>query len=155
MTRIALVSLLIVAGCTIERRPAGAAFSDDFNRAQLGDAWLNTGGDYRIVDGELVISGAHNKPLWLKTPLPRDAVIEVDAWSNDPAGDIKLEAWGDGKSFATSLSYTATSYVFIFGGWKNSISALCRMNEHGADRKARSDVRVEKGKKYHFRITRK
>src|SRR5688572_16894879 len=131
MIRIAL-SLLILSGCTIERRPEGKAFSDDFNRAQLGDAYLNTGGDYRIVDGELVISGARNKPLWLKQAIPRDAVIEVDAWSNNPIGDIKLEAWGDGKSFATTLSYTATSYVFIFGGWNNTISALCRMNEHGS-----------------------
>src|SRR5262249_51764292 len=73
----------------------------------------------------------------------------------DDAGDIKLEVWGDGKSAATEASYTASSYVFIFGGWHNQLSALCRMNEHGADRKVRSDPRVEKGRRYHFRIARK
>src|SRR5262249_2879227 len=103
---------------------------------------------------ELVIDHGYNHPLWLTKAIPRDASIELDAWSNDDAGDIKLEAWGDGKSFATTTSYTATSYVFIFGGWHNQISALCRMNEHGADPHPRTDVKVEKGRHYHFRIAR-
>ena len=73
-----------------------------------------------------------------------DAVnVELDAWSNyDDAGDLKVEVWGDGRSYATSASYTATGYVFIFGGWHNQISAIARMNEHGQDRKTRNDVRV-------------
>lgn len=154
--RIALLCTLSAAlACTIERRPAGVATTDSFDRDALGDAWKNTGGTYKIVNGELTISRAYNHPLWLTRPLPRDGVIELDAWSNDPAGDIKLEAWGDGKSYATTTSYTATSYVFIFGGWHNAISAIARMNEHGNDRKARSDVRVVEGRKYHFRIERK
>jgi hypothetical protein len=147
--------LLLVAGCTVERRPAGKPFADDFERAALGDAWKVTGGGYRVEHGELVVSRAYNHPLWLTQALPRDGVVELDAWSNDDAGDIKLELWGDGKSFATEASYTATSYVFIFGGWHNQISAIARMNEHGADRRARSDARVEKGRHYHFRIARK
>jgi hypothetical protein len=82
-------------------------------------------------------------------------VIELDAWSNDEAGDIKLEAWGDGESFAHEASYTATSYVFIFGGWHNQLSAIARLDEHGKDRRTRADVRVVKGRRYHFRIARK
>jgi len=146
---------LLLAGCTIEKRPEGKPFADDFERAELGASWRNTGASYRIDKGELVIAQAHNHPLWLTSPIPRDAVIELDAWSNDDAGDIKIEAWGDGKSYATSLEYTATSYVFIFGGWHNTISAIARMNEHGADRRQRGDARVVKGKKYHFRIERR
>ncbi len=152
------VIFLCSAGCTIEKQqpvaPAGPS-SDDFQRSEIGSAWHDTGSSFRIADGELVVDNAHNHPLWLARPIPRDAVIELDAWSNDDAGDIKIEAWGDGRSYATSASYTATSYVFIFGGWHNTLSAIARMNEHGADRKTRNDVRVVKGKKYHWRISRK
>jgi hypothetical protein len=147
--------ITFTAACTIERQPAGAPFSDDFERSELGDNWNATGHGYRISDRELVVAGVHNHPLWLKSPLPRDAVVEVDCWSNDDAGDIKLEAWGDGKSYARSASYSATSYVFIFGGWHNTVSAIARMHEHGADRRTRTDVRVEKGRRYHFRIERR
>lgn len=158
MTRNALVSTLLalcaLSACKVERQPQGAPFFDDFQRSAIGDAWHATGDKYRIADGELVVDHAYNHPLWLKTPLPKDATVEVDVWSNDEAGDIKLELWGDGKSFAQQASYTATSYVFIFGGWHNTISAIARMNEHGADRRTRQDVHVEKGRRYHFRITR-
>jgi len=144
-----------VAGCKIEKLPPAGPSSDDFQRAELGDAWLSTGGTWRIENGELVIDHAYNHPLWLRRPIPEDAVIELDCWSNDAVGDLKVEAWGDGKSFATTPSYTATSYVFIFGGWHNTFSGIARMNEHGNDRRMRGDLRVEKGKKYHWRIARK
>jgi hypothetical protein len=144
-----------VAGCKIEKLPPAGPSSDDFQRGELGDAWQSTGGSWRIDKGELVVDHAYNHPLWLRRPIPENAVIEVDCWSNDDIGDLKLEAWGDGKSFATSVSYTATSYVFIFGGWHNTISALARMNEHGGDRRVRMDTRVERGKKYHWRISRR
>lgn len=150
-----IVFILLSAACKVEKRPEGVATFDDFERAELGNDWLATGSDYRIVNGEVVVAGARNHPLWLKRPLPADGVVELDVWSNDEAGDIKLELWGDGKSSATTVSYTATSYVFIFGGWKNSLSAIARMNEHGADRRVRADKKVEKGKKYHFRIERR
>jgi hypothetical protein len=151
----ALIFLATTAGCSIERQPEGKPFRDDFSAAAIGPAWKSTGGSYRIKDGELVIDHAYNHPLWLTSPLPRDGVVEFDVWSNDPAGDIKIELWGDGKSFATAASYTATSYVFIFGGWHNTISAIARMNEHGKDRVTRTDRKVEQGKKYHFRIERR
>ena len=154
--RLLLLSACALSACTIEKMEPPGPSSDDFQRAELGAAWKPTSdGNYRIVNGELVVDHAHNHPLWLKKPIPRDAVIEFDAWSNDPAGDIKVEAWGDGRSYATTVEYTATSYVFIFGGWHNTISAIARREEHGADRRQRSDVRVVRGQKYHFRIARK
>jgi Farnesoic acid 0-methyl transferase len=163
MTRAILCSCIILlctctfllCSCTIEKaQPAGPS-SDNFDRAELGAVWKQTGPGYRIVNGELVVDHAFNHPLWLQRPIPRDCIVELDVWSNDDAGDIKLELWGDGHSFATTASYTATSYVFIFGGWGNTISAVARMNEHGADRKTRTDLKVQKGKKYHFRIERR
>jgi hypothetical protein len=153
MRRGFLIALLLTA-CTVEKRPAGVATTDDFNRSELGDNWRATGAVYPIASGELVVSRAYNHPLWLTRPIPRDAIIELDAWSNDDAGDLKLEVWGDGKSHATEASYTASSYVFIFGGWHNQLSAIARMNEHGADRRTRADRKVEKGRHYHFRIER-
>jgi len=152
---IAVAVAVTIGGCKIERIPPAGPSSDDFERAAIGDAWNVTGGPWRIAAGELVVDHAYNHPIWLRKPIPEDAVIEVDVWSNDEAGDLKLEAWGDGKSAATTTSYTATSYVFIFGGWHNQLSGIARMNEHGADRKMRGDIRVVKGQKYHWRIARK
>ena len=150
-----LVVLMALLGAGCNKRPAGVATSDDFNRPGIGDNWKTDSEAYRITNGELVVQNAHNHPLWLTRALPRDGVIELDAWSNSDAGDIKIEAWGDGKSFAKAASYNATSYVFIFGGWQNHISAIARMDEHGADRKTRTDIKVVKGQKYHFRIERR
>lgn len=145
------------AGCK-EKPPALKApvFTDSFDRAELGPDWRVTAppGTYRIVNGELVVRGARNHPAWLVRELPRDAVIELDAWSQSPEGDIKVEVWGDGKSYATDIEYTSTGYVFIHGGWQNRVTALCRMEEHGHDRKARGDVPVVPGKKYHYLIAR-
>ncbi len=151
------VAALALAACKIEKLPPAGPSADDFERATLGDAWQTTGGgNWRIENGELVVDHAYNHPLWLKRPIPDDAVIELDCWSNDDAGDLKVEAWGDGKTFATDVSYTmASSYLFIFGGWRNTISTIARLNEHGNDRRARADVRVVRGKKYHWRIARK
>ena len=168
----------LAAGCTCEEMPAQrrapgeapaqpappaprgapitAAWSDNFDRAELGPDWHATAPAYRIENGALVTRTAYNHPLWLTRPLPRDAKIEFDCWSESDAGDLKVEVWGDGRSSATTRGqYTSTAYNFIFGGWNNQISTLARLNEHGADRKERSDVKVKKGQKYHWVITRK
>jgi hypothetical protein len=145
-----------LTACKVEKLTPAGPSSDDFDRAELGSAWVAPGGGkWRIADGALAIDHAYNRPLWLAQPIPEDAVVELDCWSNDPAGDLKVEIWGDGQSWAQTTSYTATSYVFIFGGWHNQISAIARMNEHGNDRKIRSDLRVELGRHYHWRIARK
>src|SRR3954454_5609820 len=88
--------VLALTGCKIEKLPPSGPSADDFNRSALGDAWNVTGGNWRIVDGALVIDHAYNHPAWLKKPIPEDALIEFDCWSNDPGGDLKVEAWGDG-----------------------------------------------------------
>ncbi len=135
-----------------------APFSDDFARAELGSDWHATDqAAYKIVGGELVVARAYNLPLWLERPIPRDCTIEFDAWSNDPAGDIKVEVWGDGKSFATgdrTAAYTSTAYNFIFGGWHNQLSTIARMHEHGEDRQTRAAPKVEVGRRYHWKIER-
>lgn len=135
-------------------------FSDDFEREELGDLWNNTGANWRIEDGQLTIRGARNRPLWLRRTLPRNVRIEFDVRSESPDGDIKVEVFGDGESRATTESYTATSYVVIFGGWGNTLNVLARMNEHGDDRVvggengSGSASPVVPGRTYHMRIER-
>lgn len=131
-------------------------FEDHFDGKTLADHWLDTSkGKYSIIDGRLRVQGAHNKPLWLEKKLPRDVRVEFTARSVSDAVDIKVELFGDGESFAKQASYTATSYVFVLGGWNNSRSIIARMNEHGDDRKERRKPSGEVGKDYRFSITRK
>lgn len=140
------------------------ALTDDFERATLGANWRITSGRWRIEEGKVCASGARNHPIWLKRRIPANAVIEFDASSGSPDGDIKAELWGDGRSGATSVSYNnATSYLTIWGGWKNHYHVLARIDEHAKDRKelvldansAQAKLKpVEANRSYHFRIER-
>jgi hypothetical protein len=140
-------------------------FRDDFARQGLGSAYRSTSNAWRIEDGELCVQGARNRPLWLVPRLPPNARIEFDAESASDDGDIKVEAWGDGLSFPTTVSYNnATGYVFVLGGWKNSLHVLARLDEHGRDRsELRIDLDgtdprtapVEPGRAYHVVIERR
>ena len=151
-----LAATLLVSGCERgEPTISSGGFRDDFNRADLGPAWKNTGGPYEIRNGELHIQGAHNKPLWLKRRLPHDVVIDFDVRSMTPDGDIKVEVFGDGQSKAETVSYTATSYVVIFGGWSNQLNIIARMNEHANDRAVGPRNPVKIGHTYHMRIERR
>lgn len=147
---------LLAVGCTEPQAPTiGARFEDHFDRAELGANWRETGEGWRIENGALRGQGARNHPLWLRRKLTRDARIEFDAWSDSPAGDLKCEVWGDGHSHALQASYTATSYVVIFGGWSNQYNVIARMNEHAPDRRQRVGPRVELGRHYHFTVERR
>jgi hypothetical protein len=140
------------------------AFSDDFERPNLGPAWRATSAQWRINEGKLCVANARNHPAWLRRRLPTNAVIEFDATSYSPEGDIKAEFWGDGRSGATGNSYTdATSYLTIWGGWKNTFHVLARVNEHGTDRQeialtpGSAELRtapITPEKSYHFRVER-
>ncbi len=103
-------------------------FADQFDRAELGPDWLATDpAAVRIEDHSLVLHRAHNHPVWLTHPIPENALIEFDTWSDDKDGDLKVEAWGDGHSFHTGPpngAYTSSGYVFVFGGWQNTSSVL-------------------------------
>jgi hypothetical protein len=129
-------SELPAADAELEDPPLGAAFSDDFERQELGPDWRATSPVWRISGGKLCVSNAKNHPLWLKRRLPLNALVEFDAVSSSPDGDIKAEIWGDGRSAAAGTSYDdATSYLTIFGGWRNAFHVLARLDEHAQDRK--------------------
>jgi Farnesoic acid 0-methyl transferase len=133
--------------------------SDDFERTTLGNDWLATDPTaVRLDKGSLLVERGHNHPVWLRRPIPEDAVIEFDAWTDSPDGDIKVEAWGDGRSAHNGpleAAYDASGYVFVFGGWKNSKSVIARQEEHGPGSASREGPRVEPGRRYHFEIRRK
>jgi len=130
-----------------------------------GPDWITTGPNiWHIESGRLCGEHARNHGIWLKRTLPVNARIEFDGTSMSADGDLKAEYWGDGRSFATSLSYTnATSYLTIYGGWHNKFHVLARLNEHGNDRKEitvtpDSDDPREKpvmtAQSYHFKVER-
>jgi hypothetical protein len=137
---------------------------DSFDRAELGPDWKATSPAWSVEDGALCGKGARNRPVWLNRRLPVNARIEFDARSDSPQGDLKAEIWGDGRSFATTTSYSnATSYIVVFGGWKNSLHVLARLDEHHRDRLElkidpdSDDPRqhpVSEGQTYHFKIER-
>ncbi len=130
---------------------AGPLFHDDFERSRIGGNWFTTGMHWRILKGELWAPEAKNNPLWLKMRLPRGVAVEFDARSETATGgrpgDIKFEIFGNGRDHASG-------YVCVFGGWGNQISVIARLDEHGADRKERRDVKVEPGRTYHMRVER-
>jgi hypothetical protein len=148
----------VLGACTPQGDPAlgSGGFRDDFERADLGPDWSSAGGGaYSLRKGELRVKGARNKPLWLRRTLPPDVRIELDVRSASAMGDIKVEVFGDGVSKAETTSYTATSYVIIFGGWNNSLNVIARMNEHGDDRVVGPPYKVVQGKTYHMKIERR
>ncbi|HEX8703517.1 MAG TPA: hypothetical protein VF815_32075 [Myxococcaceae bacterium] len=139
--------------------PPPGPSADTFDRAELGENWNATGPSaVRMENGALTVELVHNRPVWLTRPIPTNARIEFDAWTDDPQGDIKVEAWGDGRSFYAGdlrYQYTATGYVFILGGWRNTQSVIARQTEHTPDRAVRDGQAVVPGKRYHFTITRR
>jgi hypothetical protein len=150
-----LALTLPLSSCTPQGDPGiGFGFFDDFERAQIGKDYRRTGGNWRMDNGELHVRGAKNHPLWLLRTLPRDVRVELDARSQSPEGDIKVELFGDGASYAKADRYEATGYVVIFGGWNNSTNVLARMDEHGADRVVGEPRKVKPGRAYHFVIER-
>ena len=161
---VAALTALGGIGCKAKTPTIASPFADDFERVEPGPDWLDTSGNhaYGIASGKLHVEGAHNHPLWLRRKLPSDAVIEFDALSRSPAGDIKVELYGDGESFDPDKGrYDPTSYMIILGGWNNSSSIISKLGEHddavkaARAREAGQPPPVELGRTYHFTITRK
>jgi hypothetical protein len=146
---------LLAAACARSPEPITTELVERFDAPSLGAAWHATAGAYRVEQGALVVERAYNHPLWLLRPLPEAAVIEFTAWTDDPRGDVKVELYGDGRSHAEDRgAYVASGYVAIFGGWRNTVSVLARLDEHGGDRKERPAPRVEPGRRYRFKLER-
>ena len=148
-------------GCKPQIPVIEAPFTDNFDRAELGPDWLDTGKATKLKDGKLNLVNAHNHPVWLRRKLPRSVQIDFDAVSKSPAGDLKVELYGDGESFDPDKGrYDPTGYMLVLGGWNNSKSIISRLGEHDEAVKTSMDrVGSEPlalpGQTYHFTITRK
>ena len=151
-----LVVLALLGGCKVrERPPITAPWTFDFTEG-LAEEFYGTGDGYQVKDGVLSAHGAHNHPLWLRRKLPHDVRIELDCWSTEPRGDIKVEVFGDGHSYDPDGGrYTATGYEVIFGGWYNAKSIIARLDEHGSEMKERTEPKVVPNRHYHWKIERK
>ena len=149
------------AACKPRIQTIDAPFTDRFERVDIGPDWLDTSNGARIKDGKLNLVRAYNHPIWLRRKLPRNVQIDFDAVSQSPAGDLKVELFGDGESFDSDKGrYDPTSYMIVFGGWNNSKSIISRLGEHDEAVKAARDREgaqplVVLGRSYHFTITRR
>jgi hypothetical protein len=150
------LALICVVGCKVkDPPPITETWTDTFDRGKPGTDYYKTGKGYDIVDGALSARGAHNHPLWLRKKLTRDVRIELDCWSNEDRGDIKIELFGDGHSYDPDGGrYMASGYEIIFGGWYNSKSIIARMDEHGKDLAERTLPKVVAKQRYHWKIER-
>jgi hypothetical protein len=146
---------LLLAACKVREQPPIAERWEYSFDDGLGDVFYATGDGYHVEQGALSAKGAHNHPLWLRKRLPRDVRVDLDAWSNEARGDIKIELFGDGHSYDPDGGrYTATGYELIFGGWFNSKSIVARLDEHGNDVVQRTEPKVVAKQHYHWRIER-
>jgi hypothetical protein len=151
------IPLLLLAACKVkDPPPVTSTWREDFDRGDIGLDYFKTGPGYAISDGQLSAHGAHNHPLWLRKKLPRDVQIDLDCWSTEPRGDLKVEVFGDGRSFdPDGGAYMATGYELIFGGWFNTKSEIARMDEHAKDIPMRVAPQVVPNQHYHWRIMRR
>ncbi len=153
---IAVTALASCSSCRVkEPPPITGRWIDEFARDSPGDNYNATGPGYAVSNGALSAHGAHNHPLWLRKKLPHDVRIEFDCWSTEKRGDIKVEVFGDGKSFDPDGGrYTAVGYEVIFGGWYNAKSIIARLDEHGKDVVERTLPKVVPNQHYHWKIER-
>ncbi|HEU0032325.1 MAG TPA: hypothetical protein VFQ53_16955 [Kofleriaceae bacterium] len=157
MHRALLPCLLVAVACKVpESPPIKEPYADNFNREALGPDYFVTGPGYAVTGGALSAHGAHNHPLWLRRKLPRDVRIDLDCWSTEARGDLKIEVFGDGRSFDPDGGrYMASGYEVIFGGWYNSKSIIARLDEHGSELAQNTARKVVPNQHYHWRIERK
>ena len=141
-----------VCACTVPPNDvqdrADLPFTDDFERAELGETWRATGGHWTIDDGAAFSSGAQNQPLFLEVALPPDVVVEVDVTSDTRTVDAKVELMTDGRRHQTG-------YIFILGGWDNTIATIARLDEHERGRAEKRPTGVVGRRTYRWRIEKK
>lgn len=157
------LGVLAVWGCDFRGAGGGEARQDvmrglssgrevarySFDQALEPEVWDNTGGEaWKVVEGQVLSEGTRNKSLWLRRPLPARVRVEFDGRSESPDGDIKFEIFGDGHTHESG-------YIMIFGGWKNSINTIARLDEHGKDRVVgQAGWKVEPGRTYRMAVVR-
>ena len=87
MTRslLLLVCVAFLVSCSSQPAPkpdrgltgGTLVFSDDFEREEIGDDWLQRSGKWRIVDGALHVQGDRNEGIWLSKTYPIGCVLNL------------------------------------------------------------------------------
>jgi|GEM_PF-355442 len=113
-------------------------FHDNFDRAEFGPKWRLQSREWRITDGGVTNTSARNKGAWLLEKLPQgDVRIEFSVVSSafektNKDGKKQLVFPGDIKCEAFNEEPThQKGYIFIFGGWNNTVNRIARLEEHG------------------------
>ena len=113
-------------------------FQDNFERSQFGPKWRLESRGWRITEGGVTNTSARNKGVWLLEKLPQgDLRIEFSVTSTafektQKDGQKKRVFPGDIKCEAFNKEPThQTGYIFIFGGWNNTVNRIARLEEHG------------------------
>lgn len=119
---------------------------DDSSQVSLAERYRVAGGSWRVVDGALSTLGDRNIPLWLKTPLTDNVRIAFTSKSSSSDVDMKVEVFGDGIRHESG-------YIVIVGGWKNTLSAIARLDEHETQRVTKK-TRFEAGRTYRWVVQR-
>lgn len=143
---VALALLCGLAACKSRPPPTAALpFSDDFERSAVGEQWFPSGGDWKLREGSVYTTFSNNMPLFLNVDLPDEVVVEVDVFSETDDVDAKIELMTDGRTHQSG-------YVFILGGWTNTISVIARLDEHGTDRVEKKPTAVRGKRWYRWRV---
>lgn len=150
--RYLLVLLLVaVAACAKPADPLTGGrlvYSEDFEGSGLPAAWSSRSTVWKVAGGKLTGARAENEGVWLSQPLPDQVRVTFDVSSASPDGDIKFEIFTDGRTHQSG-------YIGIFGGWKNSLNIIARLDEHGSDRLVGAEGQaVVKDRVYHMTVVR-
>ena len=99
-------------------------YSEDFEGSGMPSDWSTKSPVWKVAQGKLTGARAENEGVWLSHPLPEQVRVTFDVSSASSDGDIKFEIFNDGKTHQSG-------YIGIFGGWKNSLNIIARLNEIG------------------------
>lgn len=125
-------------------------FEDNFDRHSIGDNWYAQGGAWSIIEGKLFSSIARNRNLVLaKHPLPENCLVEFEIKSESDAVDMKFNMYGTGE-----IKEHGDGYIFIMGGWNNSVSVIAKNDEHEKNRVVNRDKKWKKGRTYRVNVIR-
>ena len=123
-------------------------YEQRFEGSGLPADWKTTSPAWTLRNGELHGQGAQNEGVWLQQVLPEKVRVTWKATAESAEGDLKYEVFTDGHTHQSG-------YIGIFGGWKNKLNVIARLNEHGKDRLVGADGKhVEQGHTYEMAMVR-
>jgi hypothetical protein len=119
------------------------AFSDDFERDQLGDDWKVLFGEWHIEAGKLVATGGHAE-IAITKKFPGCQRIEFDAMTNaERPCDFSPSIQGAARGTVRD-----TGYLLQFGGAGNTLNRILRNDQQIEDRSVQRFI--EAGKVHHL-----